>query len=144
MLRGDGRAEVDASCLPPPSAFVFWMQGAHDHTTQPRFFEGTTCGAPSGQCRCVVSSLCGSKRGGAGAVRCCALDHVWTRRVRVRRSADWESCPPLVFLDLRQKMHLFRSHNYQVFPDRHSGETPTIRGISWVRCFPCLLPRRSN
>ncbi|XP_028264688.1 rap guanine nucleotide exchange factor 3 isoform X3 [Parambassis ranga] len=29
-------------------------------------------------------------------------------------------------------MHLFRTHNYQVFPDRHSGETPTIRGISWT------------
>uniref|UniRef100_A0A7N6ARB8 Rap guanine nucleotide exchange factor (GEF) 3 n=1 Tax=Anabas testudineus TaxID=64144 RepID=A0A7N6ARB8_ANATE len=29
-------------------------------------------------------------------------------------------------------MHLFRSHNYQVFPDRYSGETPTIRGISWT------------
>ncbi|KAF0035874.1 hypothetical protein F2P81_011186 [Scophthalmus maximus] len=28
-------------------------------------------------------------------------------------------------------MHLLRSHNYQVFPDRFSGETPTIRGISW-------------
>ncbi|XP_036959596.1 rap guanine nucleotide exchange factor 3 isoform X1 [Acanthopagrus latus] len=108
------------------------MQGAHEHTAQPRFFEGTTCGVLSGQCRCVVPSLCSSKRGGAGAVRCCALDNVWTRRARVRRSADWESCPPLVFWDLRQKMHLFRSHNYQVFPDRHSGETPTIRGISWT------------
>ncbi|GAA6216639.1 rap guanine nucleotide exchange factor 3-like isoform X1 [Lates japonicus] len=29
-------------------------------------------------------------------------------------------------------MHLFRSHNYQVFPDRYSVETPTIRGISWT------------
>ncbi|XP_040007544.1 rap guanine nucleotide exchange factor 3 isoform X3 [Xiphias gladius] len=29
-------------------------------------------------------------------------------------------------------MHLFRSQNYQVFPDRYSGETPTIRGISWT------------
>uniref|UniRef100_A0A8D0AFD2 Rap guanine nucleotide exchange factor 3 n=1 Tax=Sander lucioperca TaxID=283035 RepID=A0A8D0AFD2_SANLU len=29
-------------------------------------------------------------------------------------------------------MHLFRSHNYQVFPDRSSVETPTIRGISWT------------
>uniref|UniRef100_A0A3P8UDG6 Rap guanine nucleotide exchange factor 3 n=1 Tax=Amphiprion percula TaxID=161767 RepID=A0A3P8UDG6_AMPPE len=29
-------------------------------------------------------------------------------------------------------MHLFRSHNYQVFPDRYSWETPTIRGISWT------------
>ncbi|XP_029011620.1 rap guanine nucleotide exchange factor 3 [Betta splendens] len=29
-------------------------------------------------------------------------------------------------------MHLFRSHNYQVFPDRYSGETPAIRGISWT------------
>lgn len=29
-------------------------------------------------------------------------------------------------------MHLLRSHNYQVFPDRFSGETPTIRGISWT------------
>ncbi|KAM7411336.1 hypothetical protein PAMA_021364 [Pampus argenteus] len=29
-------------------------------------------------------------------------------------------------------MHLFRSHNYQVFPDRYSVETTTIRGISWT------------
>ncbi|XP_029994850.1 rap guanine nucleotide exchange factor 3 isoform X2 [Sphaeramia orbicularis] len=29
-------------------------------------------------------------------------------------------------------MHLFRSYHYQVFPDRYSGETPTIRGISWT------------
>ncbi|XP_029911428.1 rap guanine nucleotide exchange factor 3 isoform X1 [Myripristis murdjan] len=29
-------------------------------------------------------------------------------------------------------MHLFRSYNYQVFPDRCSVETPTIRGISWT------------
>ncbi|CAK6963757.1 rap guanine nucleotide exchange factor 3 isoform X1 [Scomber scombrus] len=29
-------------------------------------------------------------------------------------------------------MHLFRSYNYQVFPDRYSGETTTIRGISWT------------
>lgn len=29
-------------------------------------------------------------------------------------------------------MHLFRSHFYQVFPDRYSAETPTIRGISWT------------
>uniref|UniRef100_UPI003AAB3ACE rap guanine nucleotide exchange factor 3 n=1 Tax=Centroberyx gerrardi TaxID=166262 RepID=UPI003AAB3ACE len=29
-------------------------------------------------------------------------------------------------------MHLFRSYNYQVFPDRSSVETPTIRGISWT------------
>ncbi|XP_029974015.1 rap guanine nucleotide exchange factor 3 isoform X2 [Salarias fasciatus] len=29
-------------------------------------------------------------------------------------------------------MHLFRSHNYQVFPDRSSLETPTVRGISWT------------
>ncbi|XP_031701758.1 rap guanine nucleotide exchange factor 3 isoform X1 [Anarrhichthys ocellatus] len=29
-------------------------------------------------------------------------------------------------------MHLFRSHNYQVFPDRSSVDTPTIRGISWT------------
>ncbi|XP_041859302.1 rap guanine nucleotide exchange factor 3 isoform X1 [Melanotaenia boesemani] len=29
-------------------------------------------------------------------------------------------------------MHLFRTHNYQVFPDRYSVETPTIRGISWT------------
>ncbi|XP_076597026.1 rap guanine nucleotide exchange factor 3 isoform X2 [Chaetodon auriga] len=29
-------------------------------------------------------------------------------------------------------MHLFRSQNYQVFPDRYSVETPTIRGISWT------------
>ncbi|XP_023271358.1 rap guanine nucleotide exchange factor 3-like isoform X1 [Seriola lalandi dorsalis] len=29
-------------------------------------------------------------------------------------------------------MHLFRSHNYQMFPDRYSVETPTIRGISWT------------
>nr|XP_020473445.1 rap guanine nucleotide exchange factor 3-like [Monopterus albus] len=29
-------------------------------------------------------------------------------------------------------MHLFRSHHYQVFRDRYSGETPTIRGISWT------------
>ncbi|XP_044068630.1 rap guanine nucleotide exchange factor 3 isoform X3 [Siniperca chuatsi] len=29
-------------------------------------------------------------------------------------------------------MHLFRSHNYRVFPDRYSVETPTIRGISWT------------
>ncbi|KAK2851819.1 hypothetical protein Q5P01_008095 [Channa striata] len=29
-------------------------------------------------------------------------------------------------------MHLFRSHHYQVFPDRYSGETATIRGISWT------------
>ncbi|XP_057686363.1 rap guanine nucleotide exchange factor 3 isoform X1 [Corythoichthys intestinalis] len=29
-------------------------------------------------------------------------------------------------------MHLFRSYNYQVFPDRGSVNTPTIRGISWT------------
>ncbi|XP_074498908.1 rap guanine nucleotide exchange factor 3 isoform X2 [Sebastes fasciatus] len=29
-------------------------------------------------------------------------------------------------------MHLFRTHNYQVFPDRASLESPTIRGISWT------------
>lgn len=29
-------------------------------------------------------------------------------------------------------MHLFRSYHYQVFPDRHTGETPSIRGISWT------------
>ncbi|CAJ1084561.1 rap guanine nucleotide exchange factor 3 isoform X1 [Xyrichtys novacula] len=29
-------------------------------------------------------------------------------------------------------MHLFRSHNYRVFPDRFSVETPSIRGISWT------------
>nr|XP_033484281.1 rap guanine nucleotide exchange factor 3 isoform X1 [Epinephelus lanceolatus] len=29
-------------------------------------------------------------------------------------------------------MHLFRSQHYQVFPDRSSVETPTIRGISWT------------
>nr|XP_015822566.2 rap guanine nucleotide exchange factor 3 isoform X1 [Nothobranchius furzeri] len=29
-------------------------------------------------------------------------------------------------------MHLFRSHNYQVFPHRHAVQTPTVRGISWT------------
>ncbi|XP_034065680.1 rap guanine nucleotide exchange factor 3 isoform X2 [Gymnodraco acuticeps] len=29
-------------------------------------------------------------------------------------------------------MHLFRTHNYRVFPDRSAGESPTIRGISWT------------
>uniref|UniRef100_A0A0S7EWH5 RPGF3 n=2 Tax=Poeciliopsis prolifica TaxID=188132 RepID=A0A0S7EWH5_9TELE len=29
-------------------------------------------------------------------------------------------------------MHLFRTHNYQVFPHRFSVEKPTIRGISWT------------
>ncbi|XP_077368878.1 rap guanine nucleotide exchange factor 3 isoform X1 [Festucalex cinctus] len=29
-------------------------------------------------------------------------------------------------------MHLFRSYNYQVFPDRCSVDTPIIRGISWT------------
>lgn len=29
-------------------------------------------------------------------------------------------------------MHLFRSYNYQVFPDRYSVERTTIRGISWT------------
>lgn len=29
-------------------------------------------------------------------------------------------------------MHLFRSYHYQVFPDRHGGEKPCIRGISWT------------
>ncbi|XP_017274678.1 rap guanine nucleotide exchange factor 3 isoform X1 [Kryptolebias marmoratus] len=29
-------------------------------------------------------------------------------------------------------MHLFRSHNYQVFPHRHSVQAPTVRGISWT------------
>ncbi|KAL1250224.1 hypothetical protein QQF64_021229 [Cirrhinus molitorella] len=30
-------------------------------------------------------------------------------------------------------MHLFRSYNYQVFPDRFAGEkTPQVRGISWT------------
>ncbi|XP_077568489.1 rap guanine nucleotide exchange factor 3 isoform X1 [Stigmatopora nigra] len=33
---------------------------------------------------------------------------------------------------MRNKMHLFRSYNYQVFPDRGSVDTPTIRGISWT------------
>ncbi|KAM3872570.1 rap guanine nucleotide exchange factor 3 [Diretmus argenteus] len=29
-------------------------------------------------------------------------------------------------------MHLLRTHNYQVFPDRYSVETPVIRGIRWT------------
>ncbi|KAI4898660.1 hypothetical protein NFI96_002809 [Prochilodus magdalenae] len=29
-------------------------------------------------------------------------------------------------------MHLFRSYNYQVFPDRYSMEKTTVRGISWT------------
>uniref|UniRef100_W5LBH1 Rap guanine nucleotide exchange factor 3 n=1 Tax=Astyanax mexicanus TaxID=7994 RepID=W5LBH1_ASTMX len=29
-------------------------------------------------------------------------------------------------------MHLFRSYNYQVFPDRYSMEKSTVRGISWT------------
>ncbi|XP_061113555.1 rap guanine nucleotide exchange factor 3 isoform X2 [Conger conger] len=29
-------------------------------------------------------------------------------------------------------MHLFRSYNYRVYPDRYSMETPRIRGISWT------------
>ncbi|KAJ8409203.1 hypothetical protein AAFF_G00242240 [Aldrovandia affinis] len=29
-------------------------------------------------------------------------------------------------------MHLFRSYNYRVYPDRYSVETPRIRGISWT------------
>ncbi|KAI9515514.1 hypothetical protein NQZ68_025018 [Dissostichus eleginoides] len=29
-------------------------------------------------------------------------------------------------------MHLFRTHNYRVLPDRSAGESPTIRGISWT------------
>uniref|UniRef100_A0A8C8CD53 Rap guanine nucleotide exchange factor 3-like n=1 Tax=Oncorhynchus tshawytscha TaxID=74940 RepID=A0A8C8CD53_ONCTS len=29
-------------------------------------------------------------------------------------------------------MHLFRSYNYRVFPDRYSVETSSIRGISWT------------
>ncbi|XP_037539736.1 rap guanine nucleotide exchange factor 3 [Nematolebias whitei] len=29
-------------------------------------------------------------------------------------------------------MHLFRSHNYQVFPHRHAVHTQTVRGISWT------------
>lgn len=33
---------------------------------------------------------------------------------------------------MREKMHLFRSYNYQVFPDRSSVENKTIRGISWT------------
>ncbi|KAF5894082.1 rap guanine nucleotide exchange factor 3-like isoform X2, partial [Clarias magur] len=29
-------------------------------------------------------------------------------------------------------MHLFRSYNYQVFPDRYTAEKATVRGISWT------------
>ncbi|XP_034028997.1 rap guanine nucleotide exchange factor 3 isoform X2 [Thalassophryne amazonica] len=29
-------------------------------------------------------------------------------------------------------MHLCRSYNYQVFPDRYALETPTVRGIRWT------------
>uniref|UniRef100_A0AAR2LWI0 Rap guanine nucleotide exchange factor (GEF) 3 n=1 Tax=Pygocentrus nattereri TaxID=42514 RepID=A0AAR2LWI0_PYGNA len=29
-------------------------------------------------------------------------------------------------------MHLFRSYNYQVYPDRYSMEKTTVRGISWT------------
>ncbi|XP_028849949.1 rap guanine nucleotide exchange factor 3 isoform X2 [Denticeps clupeoides] len=29
-------------------------------------------------------------------------------------------------------MHLFRTYNYRVCPDRYSAETPSIRGISWT------------
>ncbi|XP_017342050.1 rap guanine nucleotide exchange factor 3 [Ictalurus punctatus] len=34
--------------------------------------------------------------------------------------------------NLSTKMHLFRSYNYQVFPDRCSEETEAVRGISWT------------
>ncbi|XP_064778549.1 rap guanine nucleotide exchange factor 3-like isoform X2 [Oncorhynchus masou masou] len=36
-------------------------------------------------------------------------------------------------------MHLFRSYNYRVFPDRYSVETSSIRGISWVYPLPEAL-----
>ncbi|XP_074537361.1 rap guanine nucleotide exchange factor 3 isoform X1 [Halichoeres trimaculatus] len=38
-------------------------------------------------------------------------------------------------------MHLFRSHNYRVFPDRFSVETPNIRGISWTPLPEALGPK---
>lgn len=54
----------------------------------------------------------------------------------VRGSSDWESRVSIV--GIWDEMHLFRSHNYRVYPDRSSVETPSIRGISWVRS--ALLP----
>ncbi|XP_054651091.1 rap guanine nucleotide exchange factor 3 [Dunckerocampus dactyliophorus] len=38
----------------------------------------------------------------------------------------------LCLVEKERKMHLFRSYNYQVFPDRSSVDTPSIRGISWT------------
>uniref|UniRef100_A0A3Q2SYK3 Rap guanine nucleotide exchange factor 3 n=1 Tax=Fundulus heteroclitus TaxID=8078 RepID=A0A3Q2SYK3_FUNHE len=38
-------------------------------------------------------------------------------------------------------MHLFRTHNYQVFPHRYSVEKPTIRGISWTPLPEALDPK---
>ncbi|XP_047218518.1 rap guanine nucleotide exchange factor 3 isoform X2 [Girardinichthys multiradiatus] len=38
-------------------------------------------------------------------------------------------------------MHLFRTHNYQVFPHRYSVEKPTIRGISWTPLPEALVPK---
>ncbi|XP_030624631.1 rap guanine nucleotide exchange factor 3 [Chanos chanos] len=37
-------------------------------------------------------------------------------------------------------MHLFRSYNYRLYPDRCSVETPTIRGISWTPLPEALNP----
>lgn len=80
--------------------------------------------------------------GAVGRVRRCG---VWERAGRAPIScAVNNACSPpgqcaesclVVQGDLSWiEMHLFRSHHYQVFPDRLSVETPTIRGISWVCC----------
>lgn len=81
------------------------------------------CGAVGRRDHCGVGERAG-KAPGAWAVN--------NALTPPRRCA--ESCP-VVQGDLSWiEMHLFRSHHYQVFPDRLSVETPTIRGISWVCC----------
>ncbi|KAM9828984.1 rap guanine nucleotide exchange factor 3 isoform X1 [Syngnathus typhle] len=41
-------------------------------------------------------------------------------------------------------MHLFRSYNYQVFPDRDLVDTPTIRGIRWTPLLPQVLDSKDT
>ncbi|KAL7864364.1 hypothetical protein AOLI_G00157840 [Acnodon oligacanthus] len=47
---------------------------------------------------------------------------------------DWRGPNPDCFKYRARvkKMHLFRSYNYQVYPDRYSMEKTTVQGISWT------------
>lgn len=79
---------------------------------------------------------------GGGKQKCAALnwrswapgwiDGLWAMRGHAGiRTFNWEKRVVLIW----GEMHLFRSHYYQVFPNRFRVETPTIRGISWVSCL---------